>query len=143
MIVRSRGESILLSQAIEISLEEENAFLSVKEKSPSAANGPPLRCSKYNNLGHTANKCPYSDRFPAASDKAIMSSFNCGREGHVARDRRQKPSYRSGVGRDMQSKNGVGRDTDNLNKAHSKGWNRSGNGERELSSNPMATRRNK
>jgi hypothetical protein len=40
-IGRSRGESILLSQAIEISLEEESAILSVKERSPSAANGPP------------------------------------------------------------------------------------------------------
>lgn len=40
-IVRSRGEAILLSQAIEISLEEESAILSVREKSHSAANGPP------------------------------------------------------------------------------------------------------
>ena len=40
-IVRSRGESILLSQAIEISLEEESAILSVKERSPSGANRPP------------------------------------------------------------------------------------------------------
>jgi hypothetical protein len=40
-IVRSRGDSILLSQAIEISLEEESAILSVKEKSPATANGPP------------------------------------------------------------------------------------------------------
>ena len=31
-IVRSRGESILLSQAIEISLEEEGAILSVQKK---------------------------------------------------------------------------------------------------------------
>jgi hypothetical protein len=41
-VVRSRGDSILLSQAIEISLEEESAILSVKEKSPATANGPPL-----------------------------------------------------------------------------------------------------
>jgi len=40
-IVRSIGESILLSQAIELSLEEECASLSAKERSPSAANGPP------------------------------------------------------------------------------------------------------
>jgi hypothetical protein len=38
-IVQSRGESIL-SQAIEISLEEESAILSVKERSPDGANGP-------------------------------------------------------------------------------------------------------
>jgi len=42
-IVRSRGESVLLSQAIEISLEELSAILSVKEKSPTAASGPPLK----------------------------------------------------------------------------------------------------
>jgi hypothetical protein len=41
-IVRSRGESILLSQAIELS-EEESGILSAKERSPSTAtNGPPL-----------------------------------------------------------------------------------------------------
>jgi hypothetical protein len=39
--VRSRGESILLSQAIEISLEEESAILSAKERSSSAVSGPP------------------------------------------------------------------------------------------------------
>ena len=64
-IVRSRGESILLSQAIEISLEEESAILSVKERSPSGATGPPLRCNKCNKLGHTANRCLTSERFPA------------------------------------------------------------------------------
>jgi hypothetical protein len=56
-IVRSRGESILLSQAIEISLEEESAILSVKERSPSGANGPCLRCNKCNKLGHMASRC--------------------------------------------------------------------------------------
>ena len=40
-IVRNTGESILLSQAIDISLEEESAILSVKEKSPSAATALP------------------------------------------------------------------------------------------------------
>jgi hypothetical protein len=41
IMVRSRGESILLSQAIEISQEEESAILSLKERSNSGANGPP------------------------------------------------------------------------------------------------------
>jgi hypothetical protein len=40
-IVRSRGDSILQSQAFEISLEEESVILSVKERSPSASNGFP------------------------------------------------------------------------------------------------------
>jgi len=56
-IVRSRGESILLSQAIELSLEEESAILSAKERSPSTANGPSVRCTRCNRLGHAANKC--------------------------------------------------------------------------------------
>jgi len=42
-IVSSRGESILLSKAIEISLEEEGAILSVREKSGAA--GPLLKMS--------------------------------------------------------------------------------------------------
>ena len=40
-IVRSRGESILLSQAIELSLEEESAILSAKENPPPQLMGPP------------------------------------------------------------------------------------------------------
>jgi len=72
-IVRSRGESILLSEAIEISLEEESAILSVKERSPSAANGPPLRCNKCNKLGHMANRCLIPDRLPISNVKAVNS----------------------------------------------------------------------
>ena len=63
-IVQSRGESILLSQAIEVSLEEESAILSAKERSPSAANGPPLRCNRCNKLGHTTSRCMRTDKFP-------------------------------------------------------------------------------
>jgi hypothetical protein len=50
-IVHSRGESILLSEAIEISLEEESAVLSMKEKSSASARGPPLRCNRCHKLG--------------------------------------------------------------------------------------------
>ena len=61
-IVRSRGEFILLSLAIEISLEEKGFILSVRENS--GAVGPLLRCHKCNKIGHTANKCRSSEKFP-------------------------------------------------------------------------------
>ena len=48
-IVRSRGESILLSQAVEISLEEEGAILSIREKS--GAGGNTVRCANCNTFG--------------------------------------------------------------------------------------------
>ena len=95
-IVRSRGESILLSQAIEISLEEEGAILSVRKKS--GAVGPLLRCHKCSKLGHTANKCRSSEKFPHTRAgevdeftevTEVMSCFNCGHEGHVAKNCRQ------------------------------------------------------
>jgi len=151
-IVRSRGESILLSQAIEISLEEESAILSMKERSPSTASGPPLRCNKCNKLGHTANRCMTADRFPVAPSRTVMSCFNCGRDGHVARDCRKKPTHfagagrsagfnvGSGVGRDTEYKGGAGRGSPMRNdRAPGKGWNRSGNGRGESLSNPTNT----
>jgi hypothetical protein len=59
--------------------------------------------------------------------KAVLSSFNCGREGHVAKDCRRRPTYRGSVGRDTdnrpmcetvgtdtQYRGSVGRDTDNM-----------------------------
>jgi hypothetical protein len=158
-IVRSRGESILLSQAIEISLEEESSILSVKEKSPSAANGPPLRCNKCNKLGHTANRC-LSTGVPTSNVRLVASCFNCGRDGHIARDCRRRPTsnvgagrgsgFNASVGRDSGFIGGtgrgthlsvVGRDTDN--RAQGKGWFKSGNGRRELSSKPTAAHRQK
>ena len=90
-IVRSRGESILLSQAVEISLEEEGAILSIREKSGAGWNTP--RCTICNRLGHMASKCVSKDRVPPANARAVMSymsCFKCGRAGHLARDCRQK-----------------------------------------------------
>jgi hypothetical protein len=100
-IVCSRGDSILLSQAIELLLEE-CAIFSVREKSRAAV--PLLRCHKCSKLGHTANKCRSSEKFPQTSAREVneftevdeltevtevtqvMSCFKCGREGHVAKN---------------------------------------------------------
>ena len=90
-IVRSRGESILLSQAVEISLEEEGAILSIREKS--GAGGNTARCTVCSRLGHMASKCVSKDRFPPANARAVMNfmiCFKCGLAGHLARDCRQK-----------------------------------------------------
>ena len=95
-IVRSRGESILLSQAVEISLEEEGAIFSIREKS--GAVGNTIRCTNCNRLGHTASKCMSRDRLPPANARAVMnfvSCFKCGRAGHLARDCRQRSNRES------------------------------------------------
>ena len=106
-IVRSRGESILLSQAIEISLEEESAILSMKERSPAGANGPPLRCNKCNKIGHTASRCFSSNSYPRPELRTVgrdRSSDNVVR--FVGRDRRDFNNVRV-VGRDRPNVNAV------------------------------------
>jgi len=47
------------------------------------------------------------------------------------------------VGRDTCCKDVVGRDTDNLSRAQVKGWIRSGNDRRDMSSNQTTARRTK
>jgi hypothetical protein len=161
-IVRSRGESILLSQAIEISLEEESAILSMKERSHVGANGPPLRCNKCNKIGHTANRCLSSNSYPRPdvrtvgrdrssvntvssccdregndadilADVQAMRCFSCGCGNHIARDCPQ--------GRTC-AKCGRRGHTAKVCRAQVKGWQRSGNDGRELSSNPITARPN-
>jgi hypothetical protein len=88
-IARSRGESILLSQAVEISLEEDGA-ISMRKKS--AAGGNTVICTNYNRLGHLASKCNRSG-FPLPTARAVsIVSFKCGRAGHVARFCRRESS---------------------------------------------------
>jgi len=85
IIVCSRGESILLPQAVEISFEEEGAILSNREKSMAAGNI--IRCTNCNRVGHTAAKCVSRDRLPPAYARAVMnviSCYNCGRDGNLA-----------------------------------------------------------
>jgi len=143
-IVRSRGESILLSQAIEISLEEEGAILSVREKS--GAVGTLLRCHKCGRLGHTANKCRSIEKIPHTRAREvneftevtevaeIMSCFNCGRDGHVAKNCRQGT---------VCNKCGLKGHTENNCKVQNKYWTKSGNEGREFVSNPRTAQAKK
>jgi hypothetical protein len=90
-IIRSTGESILLSQAVKIALEEKGAVLSLREKFGAAVHTE--RCTNYNRLGHTASKCVSKDRFPHAKARAVvsvMSFYKCGQVGPFARDCRQR-----------------------------------------------------
>jgi len=78
-IVRSRGESISLSLAVEVSLEEECALLSIKEKSSTAAENI-FRCTICNRVGHTAGKCASKTGPPPAiarADKRVMGVISC------------------------------------------------------------------
>ena len=59
--VRSKGESIMLSQAVDVSLEA-CAIFSNREKSMTA--GHIIRCTICNRIGHTAGKCVSKVRFP-------------------------------------------------------------------------------
>jgi hypothetical protein len=152
-IVRSRGEPLLLSQAIEISLEEEGAIHSVREISGDT--GTLLGCHECSTLGHTSNKSRSSERFPHARAREVrndsrenksysrevmncteestsltpevMSCFNCGREGHVAKNCRQGSDCR---------KCGMKGHTKISCRAPNKGWTQSGNKGRGCVSNP-------
>jgi hypothetical protein len=80
---RSRGESVSLSQAVEISLEE-GAILSTRENS--GAGGNTARCTHCYRLGHLSSKCVSKDRIPCANMWAVMSfmgCFKCGRVWHL------------------------------------------------------------
>jgi len=83
--------------------------------------------------------------------KSVLSCFNCGRESNIARNCR-KPARKVGIGKDIENefgsvgraarlKDGVGRDAITFSGTQSKGWVRSGNDRRKLSSNPTTARR--
>lgn len=118
-IVRSRGEKILLSTAIEISLEEESAILSAKERSGSSGTAHSVaRCQNCNKTGHTANKCflRKDTRLEARNVKTIagVKCFNCGRLGHMARDcRLPKRNYKDDWKSDPRGKDGKSSDNRN------------------------------
>jgi hypothetical protein len=107
MIVRSRGETLLLFQAIEISLEEECAILSLKDRTSHAAKGTPfrnsklnhtIRCNKCQKLGHTSANCLSSSGKLGPRDNVRI--FGCTRD-EIAAGRGQQVYYCNGlVGRD-------------------------------------------
>jgi hypothetical protein len=109
-VVRSRGESILLSQAVEISLEEEGAILYIREICGAGWNT--VKYTNCNRLGQITSKCVFRDRLPPVNARAVMSFINCykcGRAGHLARDCRQKANRESEGSRGrMPSRNDIG-----------------------------------
>ena len=85
-----------LSQAVEISLEEEGAILSIREKS--GAGGNTVRCINCNRLGHMVSRCVARDGLPPANARAVMSlmsCFKCRRAGHLGRDCQQRSNRES------------------------------------------------
>jgi hypothetical protein len=79
---------MLPPQAVEISLEEECAILSIREKS--GAGGNTDRCTLCNRLGHVASRCVTKDRLPPAKRAGSQEFVNfisckCGRAGNLAR----------------------------------------------------------
>jgi len=72
-IVRSTGESILLSQAVEITREEEGAILSIRKKFGAGENT--VRCTNCNRQGHMANKCVSKDRLPLANARGSCEFY--------------------------------------------------------------------
>jgi hypothetical protein len=80
----------LLSQAVEISLEEEGAISSMREKSTAGVNT--VRCTICSRLGHLASKCMRRGfPLPDARAVSVVICFKCRRAGHLARDCRQEP----------------------------------------------------
>ncbi|GFG31257.1 hypothetical protein Cfor_03262 [Coptotermes formosanus] len=74
-IVESRGESILLPQATEISLERKAPSCWCRNKPE--ATGPLVRCHKCKKLGHVANTCKSNDKFPHNHAREVIK---CSRE---------------------------------------------------------------
>jgi hypothetical protein len=90
-IVRSKCESILLSQAVKFAPEEEGAILPIREKSMAAGNT--IRCTNCNRLGHKASKCVSNNSLSPATARAVMgviSCYNCGRVWLVDKECRQR-----------------------------------------------------
>jgi predicted RNA-binding Zn-ribbon protein involved in translation (DUF1610 family) len=88
-IVYSRGESISLSHAVEVSIEEEGAIFSMREKSTAGVNA--VRYTNCNRLSHLASKCLKSG-FPLPNARAVsvVRCFKCRRAGHLMRYFRQE-----------------------------------------------------
>ena len=104
-----------------------------------------ISCFNCRREGHVARNCRRRPTYKGSVGRDTDNVF-----GSVGRDTQYKGSVGrdtdnvfGSVGRDARCKDDVGRDTVNLSRAQGKGWNRSGNDRRELSSNPTTARRTK
>ena len=116
----------------------------MREKS--GAGGPLLRCHRCKKLGHTADKCRSNEKFPHTGAREvneftavnevteIMSCFNCGRNGHVAKN------CHDGT---VCKQCGMNGHTENNCRVQNRYWTKSGNKGREFVSNPQTTQAKK
>lgn len=86
-IVRSRGEQLLLSSAVELALEEESALLSARERGLGAYRSENEQRFSSGNSGPRYQRPRYKAHVIAEPEKRnVVRCYACGSMGHIARD---------------------------------------------------------